>query len=322
MLVRVETGARLHMGFVDLHGGLGRRFGSLGVGLKKPQLILEATPAAELTSEGPGAKRALGFARRFYEAFSPRAGKAPPAAHIRVVQTIPPHVGLGSGTQLALGIGVALARLSGVEAQVSDLAVALGRGRRSRIGIGSFEVGGFIVDGGRRVDGETLPPIILRRTLPPDWLFVVVTPHVEPGLSGQVEDQAFDDLARPSEERAGQIARLLMMRMLPTLIENDIEQFGAAVTEVQRLVGDSFAPVQGGRYANRTSGRLIEDLLRLGAVGAGQSSWGPTVYGLVRGDSAARALKRQLEDRPYGERLTVHVSEASDQGARVTELRC
>ena len=56
MRVRVETAARLHMGFVDLHGGLGRRFGSIGVGLTEPRLILEVVPAAELSSEGPTAE--------------------------------------------------------------------------------------------------------------------------------------------------------------------------------------------------------------------------------------------------------------------------
>jgi len=156
--------------------------------------------------------------------------------------------------------------------------------------------------------------------LPRDWRFVVVTPEVEPGLCGEHEDQAFDELARPSEERAGRIARLLVMSMLPALVENDIESFGAALTDIQRLVGDSFSPVQGGRYANRVSGRLIDDLLALGAVGAGQSSWGPTVYGLVRGENAARTLKQELERGSDGKQLTIHISGASERGARVTEL--
>ena len=30
----VTTSSRLHMGFFDLNGGLGRRFGSIGVSLK------------------------------------------------------------------------------------------------------------------------------------------------------------------------------------------------------------------------------------------------------------------------------------------------
>ena len=34
--VVVTTSSRLHMGFFDLNGGLGRRFGSIGVSLKSP----------------------------------------------------------------------------------------------------------------------------------------------------------------------------------------------------------------------------------------------------------------------------------------------
>jgi len=319
--IRVETAARLHLGFVDLHGGLGRRFGSVGVGLKRPRLILEVEPAAELTSEGPGAERAFEFATCFYESFASRGEGSLATAHVRVVEAIPPHVGLGSGTQLALAVGTALARLNNLDVGAADLALAMGRGRRSRMGIGSFEGGGFMVDGGRPVDREVLPPILMRRTLPSDWLFVVVTPQVEPGLSGEREDQAFDDLPQPSEDLAGRIARVLVMRMLPAVVEGDIEQFGAAMTDMQRLVGDSFAPVQGGRYANRMSGGLIDDLLALGAVGAGQSSWGPTVYGLVRGEGAARTLKQRLQARPDGGRMTVTISETSERGASISELQ-
>ncbi|TAL78081.1 MAG: GHMP kinase, partial [Beijerinckiaceae bacterium] len=34
--VRVETSARLHLGFLDLNGGAGRKFGSLGLALDGP----------------------------------------------------------------------------------------------------------------------------------------------------------------------------------------------------------------------------------------------------------------------------------------------
>lgn len=319
MKVRVETAARLHMGFVDLHGGLGRRFGSIGVGLQEPRLILEARASAKLTAEGPSADRAIDFADCFYRHHEGQLAGEPSGAHLRVIEAIPAHVGLGSGTQLALAVGIALARLHGIEADAVDIAHLMGRGRRSSIGIGSFQGGGFLLDGGRPLDGNQVAPIIVRRQLPPDWLFLIATPSVSPGLSGDTEDRAFVDLIRPSEEQAGQIARLLVMKMLPALARNDVGRFGSALTDIQRLVGDTFAAVQGGRFANDTSGRLIAYLLENGACGAGQSSWGPTVYALVSGERMARELEQKLRAFPGGNEMAVHVSAASDRGAVVVQ---
>ena len=42
--VTVSVGARLHLGFLDLNGGLGRRFGSLGLAIDEPQTRRRAEP--------------------------------------------------------------------------------------------------------------------------------------------------------------------------------------------------------------------------------------------------------------------------------------
>jgi beta-RFAP synthase len=310
--VRVESAARLHMGFIDLHGGLGRTFGSIGVALEEPRLTLEATPADQLTVEGPEGERVLEFAERFYAHYAPgRSG-----AHLKVVEEIPPHVGLGSGTQLALAVGTALARLHGIDAAVFELARVMERGRRSSIGIGAFQLGGFLVDGGHSSEASGPSPIIIQRCLPADWRFVVIVPEIEPGLSGEEEDQAFVEMPRPSAAHAGQIARLLVMKMLPGMEEGNIVPFGEALTEIQRLVGDSFAPVQGGRYANPISAHLIDHLLEQGALAAGQSSWGPTVYGLVQGKEAASTLEESLRRFSADRVVTVFQSRVACEGAR------
>ena len=80
------------------------------------------------------------------------------------------------------------------------------------------------------------------------------------------------------------------MVVLPALVEEDLAAFGSGLTEVQRLVGEMFRPVQGERFAHPLVAELVDELLAGGAAGAGQSSWGPAVYGLVRGEEAARSL--------------------------------
>ncbi|MBA4228922.1 MAG: hypothetical protein C0456_20205 [Hyphomonas sp.] len=55
--VRVRAPARLHFGFLDLNGGLGRRFGSIGLALDAPAVQLVARPAKRVSASGPEAER-------------------------------------------------------------------------------------------------------------------------------------------------------------------------------------------------------------------------------------------------------------------------
>ena len=124
---------------------------------------------------------------------------------------------------------------------------------------------------------------------------MLVVPADEPGLSGVAEDEAFAQLA-PNAEHSAAIAQLVLTSLLPALVERDVEEFGAALTRVQQLVGDSFATVQGGRFHPRAAA-LVEALLDAGAAGAGQSSWGPAVYGIVGSEAAGRELAGRRRSR-------------------------
>jgi beta-RFAP synthase len=128
--------------------------------------------------------------------------------------------------------------------------------------------------------------------MPDEWRCVLALPAAEPGLSGPAEEEAFARL-RPDPERAALIAQLVLTALLPALVERDLAEFGAALTSVQRLVGEAFAPVQGGTFHPRAE-PLVEALLREGAAGAGQSSWGPAVYGLVGSEAQGRDLVARL----------------------------
>ena len=286
-----------------------RRFGGLGVSVSRPAVVVEAQPAGELSVEGAEAERALTFAQRCRDALGLEGG-----AHLRVVEAIPPHVGLGSGTKLALAVAQALAVLHGRTADAPALAQAAGRGARSAVGMWTFALGGLVVEGGVREGAERPAPLLMRHAMPDEWRIVLVGPKAEPGLSGAAEAQAFGRLA-PSADRSAAIAQVVLTSLLPALVEHDLEEFGGALTCVQRLVGDAFAPVQGGRFHPR-AGPLVEALLRGGAAGAGQSSWGPAVYGVVGSEAAGRALARRMEDVVGGEG-SVELVACDNRGARV-----
>ena len=106
MKVYVKTPARLHLGLIDLNGDLGRVFGGLGVGIDRPNVVVKAERSENFSVAGEKIELAKTFARRFFGTYNIEA-----EASINVKQVIPEHEGLGSGTQLALAIATALARL-------------------------------------------------------------------------------------------------------------------------------------------------------------------------------------------------------------------
>jgi beta-RFAP synthase len=308
--VFVEAPCRLHMGLIDLRGDYGRWFGGVGAALEAPSLLLEAGPADRLSAEGEDRERLLQYARRFLERHGIEGG-----AWLRVRRAIPAHSGLGSGTQLALATARALAALFDRPFQAPALAQATGRAQRSAIGTWVFEQGGFLLEGGRRIPGEGPAPLLLRRPMPAQWRCVLAIPEVPPGLSGPAEEEAFLRLPPPPAELVGRIAHLILMVVLPALVEEDLPSFGSGLTAMQRLVGEMFQPVQGDRFAHPLVAELIDELLAGGAAGAGQSSWGPAVYGLVEGEEAARRLARRVEDR-LGGRGLVLATGFNNRGAR------
>jgi len=90
------------------------------------------------------------------------------------------------------------------------------------------------------------------------------------------------------------------------------------LTAVDRKNGAYFSDVQGGVYSGGDTNTAIDALLSAGACGAGQSSWGPAVYGLVHGRDVGRvevAVRESLTENGRG--AQVFVSHGRNTEARV-----
>jgi beta-RFAP synthase len=309
--VFVEASARLHFGVLDLRGARGRWFGGVGAAIERPTLLVSAAPAETLVARGEDAERAREFAALFLAHHQLRAG-----AVVHVHRALPSHVGLGSGTQLALAVARALAELYGVERDARSLATAVGRGKRSAIGTWTFDDGGLIVEGGRRAKAEECGPLIARMPIPSSWRCVVVIPEGPPGISGAGEAEAFSRLPAPPERDVERVAHIVLMALLPSLADADLAGFGRALSEVQEITGHWFAPVQGGTFAPGASADLVRRLAEWGAAGVGQSSWGPAVYGIVDGDEAMNRLADRVVDG-MGSSATVFAGPFRSDGAHV-----
>jgi beta-ribofuranosylaminobenzene 5'-phosphate synthase len=135
-------------------------------------------------------------------------------------------------------------------------------------------------------------------------------------MSGLAEAQAFASMPQPSQSDVERVAHIVLMALLPAAADGDLVTFGRALTELQQLTGRWFAPVQGDTFAPGPTRDLIDLMIAAGAAGAGQSSWGPAVYGIVDGTTAAEELAGRLR-LALGSSGTVHHGPFPAHGARV-----
>ena len=321
-MVTVETGARLHFGFQNLSLAHPRLYGGVGVGLAEPRLVVDVEQAPTVECDD-------GAVEPYLRAVVEELGVE--GARVTVEERFARHTGLGSGTQLALSCLAGVARAHGLEPRPRERAPRLGRGGRSGVGVATFEQGGFVADIGHPTARFTtdppqqgtwaVPPVLGRWTLPDDWRFVLVTPAGEKrGPSGEGEDRRMRTAVEHADPGiADDIATLLTRKLLPAVVSGDRAAFGRAVARLGRLNGAWYADEQGGVY-RPPAGDLVAALSDSESVaGAGQSSWGPTVYGVTSVDDAAgaaTAAERALDAAGLDGRVSVVAPRSS--GATVS----
>ncbi len=314
-VVRIAAPSRLHMGFLDLDGSLGRTFGGIGLALDEPatRLSLRRSNKFSVTGLQEEASRIEKILERIRTQFS-----VPHNFAVDVEDLIPAHSGLGSGTQLAIALSAGVAKLENLSASATNIAACLGRGARSAIGLAAFDDGGLIVDGGRAKTTRTAPPILARHSFPENWRVLLVFDRHTQGAHGANEQAAFEKLKPLPEIEFSRICHLVLMQLLPSLIEKDIALFGAAVSEIQKIVGRQFAPAQSGSaWTSPAVGKLMNAIQKAGGVGIGQSSWGPTGFAFAPSTAEADRLYHSFQTTAKQNGLELHIVRGRNQGAAV-----
>lgn len=306
----VTAPARLHFGMLD-PAGLGmRRFGGFGVGIESPRVVVSFRPRSDeqVVVTGSQAERATAFAHRTRSGLGLSGG-----VEIDVREAIPSHMGLGSGTKLGLAIARGLAEVAGITVGPEQLAKASGRAARSSVGAWTFAAPGLVIEAGV-IDDATISPLVARHPVPERWRCVLALPLGVEGLSGEAEERFFGRL-RESKGAEPSVARLLLTALLPGLLAGDIDEFGAALTEIQRAMGSIFASQQGGVF-HPGAAPVVDALRSIGVGAVGQSSWGPTAYGIVDGPERAAEVADRLR-AAVSARTDVSVVDFDRRGARI-----
>lgn len=306
-MLRLTTPSRLHLGIFPPSSSTSR-YGGVGIALEHPGYSITAAPSSTFSVSGPQAARLKITVERYCAAVDTPV----PSESFVIEAAIPPHVGLGSGTQLALAAGRLVDRLCGKLHSVSQTARVLGRGTRSLVGTRLFEHGGLVYDPGSAGD-------LQRHPIPADWRFVLVSADGEAGPAGTREKHLFAKLSQ-SEHLNLRGHTLVEGELLPALADSDLASFGEAVSHLDEVVADAFGSLQGGRFYHEELNFIADVLSKAGCVGVGQSSWGPTMYGIVeekREDAVLREVSQTLSQDHRG--ADVWAASASNTGATVKE---
>jgi beta-RFAP synthase len=324
-MIRMRTPSRLHFGLLSLPAeGLStwpnqegnatlprRHFGGVGLMIERPGIELTLEPAQAWSADGPLAERALAVAQKYCAAVG--IGQS---FQVRIASAAPEHAGLGTGTQLGLAVARALAEWSQQpERDAVTLARHIGRGKRSALGVHGFGHGGFLVEAGKTAEGA-IAPLVGRWDFPSDWSVLLIVPRGLQGTHGSRELDAFAELARrKSDDRTTEIlSRIVLLGLIPALLERDLTTFGEALYDYNRRVGEWFQPAQGGLYADSRGTQIVKAVRAFGIPGVGQSSWGPTIFVIVREDQAA-GLRDWLAKKQQIQMEEIVLTRACNRGA-------
>jgi beta-ribofuranosylaminobenzene 5'-phosphate synthase len=306
----VTATARLHFGFLDPSGRGTRPFGSFGLSLDRPGTRLTLKRAEAFGVNGPERERAL----RYLRSIAISAGSAE-AYQLEIEEAIPPHAGLGSGTQLALAVGSAFAALEGLSLEPQEIAARLGRGARSGIGIATFAQGGAVLDGGPRQGA--LPKLISRLPCPAEWRVVLIFDADASGLAGTSETAAFNSLPNFPESKSDELYRRIAQGALPALAKDDFTSFCEQIGYLQACMGAYFAPLQGGLYASQRVSDALDWLRSEGVTGLGQSSWGPTGFAFAASEAEGEVLLGRLRAHVQRPGLSFVLAQGRNEGAKI-----
>jgi len=313
-MLKITTPSRLHITLIDMNALRGRVDGSIGLTLDKPVISIMAhkSDSIEITGNSEHGERMKNSA----SALLPNGA----GIHIEIENDYPSHIGMGSGTQAALAAGMAVNRLYDLGLSVYEIAVKVGRGGTSGIGVAAFEKGGFIMDGGHKFSekkaflpsaASKLPtaPVLLRKDFP-DWHILIAIPR-QKGASMKTEENIFRTECPVPLREVEKLSHIILMQLLPALFEEDMAVFGSSINAIQELGFKkkevALAPV---------SNVLMNILREGGAYGAGMSSFGPTVYAFGEDVKELRKVAEEF----LGSKGQVFITKPRNKGAKIINI--
>lgn len=282
--------SRIHITLIDLDGKFGRVDGGVGISLKYPRIVVRTGNCRKLDLKLPFEVPSFCVEEDFEE-----------------------HVGLGHTTQYLLTIAKLGAEYNLKNIDVVDLAKLVKRGGTSGVGVYAFKYGGFILDGGHSKKVKNYvgpsdyssappPPLIARYDFP--WYVYVNIPVKGRRIFGKEELEAFKNA---KVEGTDTLARVILMKLIPSVIEKDLEETLDAIWLIQGL---GFKKIEVSLQTDEVK-NLMRKLYSKGFP-SGISSFGPAIYTFVRSKKEGEELVSLFGG---------FVTEPNNEGAKVQWLK-
>jgi len=222
-----------------------------------------------------------------------RKRKIKPNFFLNVEKSPLQHIGLGSGTQLALSIGRAISDLSNLNLDIEKIAKILNRSYRSNIGLINFKHGGFLID--LKIKNKFFTNID-KVFFPEEWKIILIK-NSKQGLHGKNEVGVFKKIKNFPKINNISLIDLVLLKIYPSLIENNFNEFSKSVTKLQNIIGNYFNVFQGGIFSSPTVSNVLNFLKKENVLGYGQTSWGPTGFAFFSNIKKAEMMKTKLKKR-------------------------
>ncbi len=335
-VVTVSAPSRLHFGFFGIGRQTFPRFGGMGLMIDQPRTVVTVRQNPQLELGGLETETARSVLTKWFEWmkgshwFEASSGAVSDDGLANVntvndlpislsVDAMPPrHFGLGSGTQLAFSCAMACSIFLGLPVpKPCELAMAVGRGKRSAIGSFGFFDGGLLVDRGLS-ESDSISPLDFRTDFPADWPILLVMPSLpnQVGLFGTEESLVFENLPDTLFEQREAMIGLINDQLLPGILNRDYDPFAQAAWCFGRTSGEYFRTIQGGPYHGPEVAGLIESIRQLGKVAVSQTSWGPGVFVIARDKDHAEFISSKIKEK-FGDQFRMIATEADNRGFTV-----
>ncbi len=317
MSIKINSPSRLHLGFIELDKSAPRNFGSIGLTISQFQnvILIKESKKYEIESKNEYVKLKI---NEIFEKFKKKFVFKP--FKIEVHETTPSHVGLGSGTQLALTIGLLISEFHNLKLSFKDIVKISGRGLRSGVGIESFNNGGFIVDCGKG-NMTTIPPVFFRTEWPDKWKIILILDNSFKGLSGNDEKKQFEVISKIEPNISMINSQTLLMNIIPSIIENNFTNFCKGIQIIQENMSRVFYNDEK-KFASKGVEKIFNFLNKKKIMGYGQSSWGPS--GFVFCENVKKRNELLIDIKKYMKysglnNLTLEKVDGRNQGCIKTE---
>jgi len=285
--LRITSPSRLHLGFYGFENTYGYKYGSMGLAINAHKTSILIKKSRSFISNLP--KKYTLPILKYLELNNIKSN-----VEVHIVNKSPSHIGLGSGSQLSLCLGMGICKFLNLKTEVHEIANLYNRGQRSGTGISIFKEGGFVVDACKK--NELLPEAMFKSKFPKDWRIILLNDIKLKGTSGHRENKFFSK-RRTTNHKKSELSHILLRGILPSVIYKDFKSFSENLTEFQRITSSFYIEKQKGMFLSPQISNIMKYIKNYDNIGIGQSSWGPMAYVFVQSNLHAKELLSVIQNK-------------------------